>query len=202
MSKSYLRTITNQTNLLSGLQSMPISQDTSNLLNMIFSLIGATLYPIALSLMLPVFMYVIVLEKEERLQEMMKMNGLKMRYYWLINYLWNLIMYCASVTVFILFGQFVLEISFFTETGTGPMLVMLFGWGLSQVSLSFFWQNFIGKARSATSKSCFRISNLFSCWISCGNLDHNSWYLLQFGYLAKPTNPSLKVPLIPTFCIL
>ena len=155
MSKSYLRTITNQTNLLSGLQSMPISQDTSNLLNMIFSLIGATLYPIALSLMLPVFMYVIVLEKEERLQEMMKMNGLKMRYYWLINYIWNLTIYLLSVTIFLLFGRYILDISFFTETAMFPLIIILFGWGLSQVSLSFFFQNFISKARSATSNYQF-----------------------------------------------
>ena len=56
---------------------MPIKLNEKEELNRLLNLIGASLYPIALSLLLPVFMYSIVLEKEEKLQDFMKMNGMK-----------------------------------------------------------------------------------------------------------------------------
>jgi hypothetical protein len=46
---------------------MPEIASEEMLLNIIFSYTGLSLYPIALSLLLPVFLYSIVLEKEERL---------------------------------------------------------------------------------------------------------------------------------------
>jgi len=57
------------------------------------NLLGASLYPLALSLLMPVFMYSLVLEKEEKLQELMKMNGMKMLTYWLVTFLFNFIVY-------------------------------------------------------------------------------------------------------------
>jgi len=48
------------------------NQQIENLLN----ILGATLFPLALSLLLPVFMSSIVLEKEEQLISTMKMNGM------------------------------------------------------------------------------------------------------------------------------
>lgn len=63
---------------------MPLKgQDKSFLLKLI-NVIGAMLYPLSLSLLLPVFLYAIVLEKEERLLQMMKMNGMKMKDYWIL----------------------------------------------------------------------------------------------------------------------
>jgi hypothetical protein len=49
--------------ITSGMMTMPNLIYASDLLNQIFSITGASLYPLALSLLLPVFMYSIVLEK-------------------------------------------------------------------------------------------------------------------------------------------
>lgn len=57
---------------------MPLVGEDKAFIMRIISITGASLYPIALSLLLPIFMYVIVLEKEEKLLEMMKMNGMRM----------------------------------------------------------------------------------------------------------------------------
>ena len=54
-----------------------VGEDKGYILRLI-SVMGATLYPIALSLLLPIFMNIMVLEKENKLLEMMKMNGMKM----------------------------------------------------------------------------------------------------------------------------
>ena len=51
------------------------SELLGNYIYELLSVTGATLYPLALSLLLPIFMYTIVLEKEEKILEMMKMNG-------------------------------------------------------------------------------------------------------------------------------
>ena len=76
--------------LLSGVMHMPSVEDTSFYLQKAISLTGSFLYPVALSLLLPIFLSSLVLEKEEGLRGMMKMNGLKMRNYWIVHYIWNL----------------------------------------------------------------------------------------------------------------
>ena len=96
---------------------MPVQQDESAILLGIISVLGGSLYPFALSILLPVYMFTIVLEKEERLQEMMKMNGMQTKYYWLVNYAFFMILYIIAIVIFYLFGYFVLGVSFFTDTG-------------------------------------------------------------------------------------
>ena len=55
-------------------------------------------------------------EKEEKLIIMMRMNGMRMREYWLIVYLFNLAMSLITFFLFFCFGYYVLELVFFTET--------------------------------------------------------------------------------------
>lgn len=49
------------------IQYMPIKFHEEIELHRLLNVMGASLYPIALSLLLPVFMYAVVLEKEEKL---------------------------------------------------------------------------------------------------------------------------------------
>jgi len=152
ISRSYLQTINPNVVLMSGSQYMPMPGFEANFLVKLLSSTESCLYPIALSLLLSVFMYTLVLEKEERLREMMKMNGLKMRNYWIANYIWNLVLYFPSAAVFLLFGIFVVQMPFFTDTNIFILILLLIGWGLCQASLSFFFQNFFSKARMVTGK--------------------------------------------------
>ena len=50
--------------LISGVQYMPINGDDISLILKIINVTGACLYPFALALLMPVFLYAIVLEKE------------------------------------------------------------------------------------------------------------------------------------------
>ena len=50
----------------------------------LLSFSSTSLFPISLSLLFPVFMYALCIEKEEKLLEMMKMNGLRIGYYWMV----------------------------------------------------------------------------------------------------------------------
>jgi hypothetical protein len=53
---------------------------------------------------LPVFLYQIVLEKENRLIENMKINGMRMSNYWIVNFFFNLGFYCVTALLFMIFG--------------------------------------------------------------------------------------------------
>ena len=146
--------------LMSGTQVMSQTTSGDSIIATLINLGGASLYPIALALLLPVFMQTLVLEKEERLREIMKMSGMQMTNYWIVNYIWSFGLYMISALVFVLFGRFVLRTEFFTDTNLWIMTVILLGWGLSQVSLAFFYQNFFGKAKSANRK---KISYFLKC---------------------------------------
>jgi hypothetical protein len=65
--QSLFRDMLGEANIYTLFQYMPIHiNEKAELLRML-NLIGANLYPLALSLLLPLFMYAIVLEKEEKL---------------------------------------------------------------------------------------------------------------------------------------
>lgn len=74
---------------------------------------GALVFPICLCMGLPVFLYNIVLEKEQRLIETMKINGMRMYNYWTVNFLFNLFFYSITVTIFLVFGAKVYGFSYF-----------------------------------------------------------------------------------------
>ena len=105
INKAYLNTIDPQHWIMSGVQYMPTKDQNQSWLMKIINLAGASLFPLSLSLLLPVFMYAIVLEKEERLLEMMKMNGMRMRNYWSVTYLFNFSMYFLMIVIFFIFIQ-------------------------------------------------------------------------------------------------
>ena len=72
------------------------------------------MFPLFLSLCLPVFLYTIVLEKEQRLIENMKINGLNMLNYWKVNFVFNFFMYLAIMTLYLGFGKFFAGLTFFS----------------------------------------------------------------------------------------
>ena len=127
----------------------------------LLNILGSTLFPLSLSLLLPVFMYAIVLEKEEKLRELMKMNGMKMSTYWGITFLYNFFIYATMVGIFFWFGNYMCELQFFYQTNIWILLVFFIGWGYAQIALAFFFQSFLNKARTATV-----IGYLISIWMA------------------------------------
>ena len=77
------------------------------------NLMGAGLFPLCLCMLLPVFVYQIVLEKEGKLIDIMKMNGLRMRHYWFVTVVLDFLYYLIQVAIFIIFGRYVLALQFF-----------------------------------------------------------------------------------------
>jgi hypothetical protein len=103
-----------------------------------------------MSMGLPVFIYQIVLEKEMKLIENMKINGMKMSNYWLVNYLFDLAFYLATALLFLLFGMKIFNIKVFTETDPMILVVTLLGWGLAQISMAFLISVFLSNSQTAS----------------------------------------------------
>jgi hypothetical protein len=61
---------------------------------------GALLYPIAMTLQLPVYTYLLVLEKKKKLTEMMKMHGMKDWHYYFTNYCFCFFLYSVVAAFF------------------------------------------------------------------------------------------------------
>ena len=92
---------------------MPFSGEDTSLIDKAVNVIGSGLYPLGLSLLMPIFLYMVVSEKEEKQIEIMKMNGLDSKHYWvnffLISFLLSMI---TSLNMYI-FGTFIIDITFF-----------------------------------------------------------------------------------------
>lgn len=71
---------------------------------MLINTVATIIFPLSLSLLLPVFLYLTVLEKEEKLIQMMRMNGMSMLNYWAINFLYNFAISVLTNFVFYLYG--------------------------------------------------------------------------------------------------
>lgn len=73
-------------------------------MEILINTVATIIFPLSLSLLLPVFLYLTVLEKEEKLIQMMRMNGMSMLNYWAINFLYNFAISVLTNFVFYLYG--------------------------------------------------------------------------------------------------
>ena len=94
------------------------------------SVMGSCIYPVAMAMGFPVFLYLIVLEKEKKLLEIMKINGMRMYNYWISNFTFNFFIYNITALSFMLFGSKVYNMSFFSETNFFVLYIVLAAWGL------------------------------------------------------------------------
>lgn len=102
------------------------------------------LFPFALTFLLPVFMSIVVYEKEEKLRELMKMSGLQMRYYWLVNYAYNYLMYFVVVFAFSI-ACFMVQIRLWTQTSSIVLFLLLFLWGHALIALANLFTAFLDR---------------------------------------------------------
>jgi hypothetical protein len=47
----------------------------------------------------------------------MKMNGMKMKMYWIVTFLFNYLVYWLTVLIFYLFGAKIVGLPYFSQTG-------------------------------------------------------------------------------------
>jgi len=101
------------------LQQMPTTSEGTLLGSLASG--GGSLLGTILLFPLPLFLYPLVLEKSNKLREMMKLSGMQMKYYWLVTLGMNFILYMVQCLCTFILG-YILGIQFIN----GPKYVVIF----------------------------------------------------------------------------
>ena len=148
MNKAYIHELFPNITLIGGVQILPITPEDNEInVNMILCIVVAGIYPIALSLLIPLYIYNIVYEREKKITEYLKLNGVKMRNYWISNFIFNYIVYLILAILYFVFEAYIFSINFLEKTSFILVLLTLLGWGIAQIGLSYFFQAFISREK-------------------------------------------------------
>lgn len=129
------------------------------------TLAGTFFWAIILHQTLPIIVSAIVYEKEHRLREIMKMMGLKMRIYWIVQYLFDSCLTMLVVALLVAAGYacaFIAGVTgagfdFFIATDLIVMASLFFLWSHLLVAMGMMMSVLFTKARSATIVAYFYI---------------------------------------------
>jgi hypothetical protein len=146
MNQAYIHSVFNDTYVVSGQQFMPFKPNVRDQAEKLTNSIGEIVYPIMISLSLPIFLYTLVLEKETKLVQNMKVNGMQDINYQLTNYVFNFIQYLVTAFVYLGFGRYVTRLSFFTQSNEICIVLAFIGYGLCQISMAFFFSCFLNNS--------------------------------------------------------
>ena len=116
ITRNLVHSMNEQVFVLSGVNYLGMITSEMVFISGLLNMLGYAIYPLALGLGLPVFMFTIVYEKETKTKLIMKMHGMREMNYWLISIFFNFCLYSISVSVFLFFAIFVFKIGFFIET--------------------------------------------------------------------------------------
>lgn len=113
-------------------------------------------------------LFVLVMEKEEKIKDLLDINGLVTSSYWVAFYVYNFIILSAVLIVFLIIARFTIEIDYFAKSSMLLIFWFLSIWNIAQISFALFCSTFIQKSSTATlagyTISIFMI--LFICMIS------------------------------------
>mmetsp|Transcript_5689 Transcript_5689/g.9772 ORF Transcript_5689/g.9772 Transcript_5689/m.9772 type:complete len:259 (+) Transcript_5689:665-1441(+) len=130
INKAYIKALHENVTVVTGMGAYPFEVDVEFFVEKFTSINVVQFIPLAMSLGLPVFLYQIVMEKEKRLLQYMRINGLRMEAYWRVNYLFNMGLYMVVYLFFFSLG-FLLDQKFFRKTSFALQLLTFVGWGLA-----------------------------------------------------------------------
>ncbi|KAI9002146.1 hypothetical protein DFJ74DRAFT_696885 [Hyaloraphidium curvatum] len=144
--RSIAPTLSNAT-ISRGFRAMPQYANTK--INLpVATAIGRILYPWGVSFLLPIFVIIMVKEKEDRILSMMKMNGMTSFTYYLTLYIHFLILGIISSAIFLIAG-YAFGMELFRRTSWIVLIIVFFVWANIQVVLAFFLSAFFTRSRTA-----------------------------------------------------
>ncbi|KAI9329182.1 hypothetical protein BDR26DRAFT_872834 [Obelidium mucronatum] len=121
-----------------GIRAFP-QQVSTELVLPFGGLIGRILYPFGVSFLLPIFTIIFI---------MMKLNGLKSWTYYLSHYVTFYILYTFSAAIFLIVGV-KSNLTFFSQTQVGVLILLFFVWGHVQIVLAFLFSTLFSRSRIA-----------------------------------------------------
>ena len=189
--KAYINKLFPNITIISGLQLMPIAlEDNEENIQRIINVVGTIFYPMSISLLMPLFMYNIVIEKERQLIEIMRINGLKMRNYWISYFIFNYILYLITIIFFIIFGTYVFGLNLFKDSSFLLISLTVLIWGFAQIGLAYFFQAFLSNGRTTSI-----IGYMIALWLTL------TCACLNLALFVIPTEAPYILNILPTFAI-
>lgn len=156
------------TSIISVISKTYDSSTSRQILESALSIVIINLFPIALCLGFPLMLFVIVMEKDEKIKDLLDINGLVTSNYWVTFFVYNFISLELTVLVFLVVGRIYVDINFFTKSNMFLVFWFLSAWNCSQIGFVLFVGKFIERPSSATLVgyviSIFLI--LFLCMVS------------------------------------
>lgn len=119
------------TTIVSGINYFPFKFDLQALLSRIMNIAVVLVVPVCLCMGFPTFLLQIVSEKEKRLLEIMKINGMQMENFWIVTYVFNYLFYLLTISIFYFFGTYVFKFQMFVQSSFLLMFLILNGWGMA-----------------------------------------------------------------------
>ena len=130
--------------------SMPYWIDPSAEIKMAVATVSFIFLPLVFMFLLPVFMYSVVEEKQERLFEFMKIMGVRTPVYWLANYTFDMTLYNCILVVSFILGRWMVRSPFFLGDPLAALLLLI-AWGHCLIGSAYLFAVFFTKARRAAS---------------------------------------------------
>lgn len=108
------------------------------------------MFPVALCLGFPLMLFVIVMEKEEKIKELLIINGLETKAYWKSFYTYNILQLSTVLLVFMLAAKIFVNIEYFQNSSMPIFFWFLTIWNLGQISFALLISTFIARSSTAT----------------------------------------------------
>jgi len=160
LNRAYMRKVYPDLFVLTAIDYLPTNLTQEPRIERFVHYVGGEALSICMALIMPMFVYSIVYDKEKKTLITMKMNGMKMYYFWLANFVFDYLIYWSFVLFFFLIGGIMFGIRVFLETSTGLQLTVYAVWGFSQISMAFFFSCFFSRAREGSSIVLYTFSYL------------------------------------------
>ncbi|KAJ6244171.1 atp-binding cassette transporter subfamily a abca [Anaeramoeba flamelloides] len=136
----------NLTDIMIGLKKFPQIKEKEVIDLMSFEQPFA--FNFILHMLFPVFMVAVVYEKEHLLVDMMEMMGLKMEIYWLINFIFDWLLYILQMIIFYI-TLLILKFRFITQNDFSTHFILFLLWGNCLIFMAFFVSKFFKKVKTA-----------------------------------------------------
>lgn len=112
------------------------------------SRLAVLFFPICLSLLLPLYVYQIVIEKQNSMLPMMLMMSLKMRNFWMSWYVYNMVLYFIVSSIVVL-TCIVFGFTVFVHGSLGGTTLVIALWGNAQIGMAFLLSLFFNRVRTS-----------------------------------------------------
>eukprot|EP00668_Euglena_longa_P030226 GGOE01037659.1.p1 GENE.GGOE01037659.1~~GGOE01037659.1.p1 ORF type:complete len:1821 (+),score=588.27 GGOE01037659.1:425-5464(+) len=153
----------------------------------IVEMVGTLLYPLALTVQLPIYMYLIVMEKEDGLFYLVRSMGMPTHAYIFGTCSFFAGMYALVCGSFWVAGLLA-ELRFFLQTDPWVLLSFFAGWGLALIALAFLLTSLTGRKRTAVVVG-YSVALI-------GTMTGLVMGAIVYGHSALNQNPRLPLPLL------